>query len=79
MTLDELRELPELVELGLAVRAGLQIERLRQIRLEQDVAAPTHPVEAKPNASARRRASSKRTLRLPASTACHVLLGFIAC
>ena len=42
MPLDEIRELPEL---GLAIRTGLQVERLRRVRVEQDVVAPAHAVE----------------------------------
>jgi hypothetical protein len=42
---DEVGDLPEPAELVLAVRAGLEVERLLQVGVKQDVVAPAHSFE----------------------------------
>lgn len=44
---DEIGQLSKLVELGLAVLSALEVEALRQLRVEQDVVAPLHALESK--------------------------------
>jgi hypothetical protein len=62
MPLDELEQLSDLVRLRLPVNF-LQVQELRDTRVDEDVMASVHPTEAEPECYLRRRriASSARS------------------